>query len=340
METAYAWPGYLDERRWKRLSRAGFAGPAKDSSELPSDDGSEVLPRRPTGAGANEIVYRESLFERFHGFLTYGSPLAKFSAIRPALVPISRQRAFRPDTPWINIYDPIDPVSGRLFAFARQPVQVCPHPTDLGYAAGWLLLLAHLNYFTRREGHTDAATCTGAFPAGHSALRGARPGCPAKAETARFGWRSGDWFGDKTGTRWTRTFIAFGSWIIAAAVLACLGAIILPLLVKAALAAIGAIWSHASPPTVEMARPQAGSTFLGSVVDWVGAEIASVADWIKREGHDFHSRVGLLIAFAALFTLLAGMVSRIPIFFARDRDDIISRKPWQANPSTGAATHR
>ena len=80
METAYAWPGYLDERRWKRLCRAGFAGPTKDNSELPSSDGSEILPRRPSWAQKNEIVYRECLFGRFHGFLTYGSPLAKFAA--------------------------------------------------------------------------------------------------------------------------------------------------------------------------------------------------------------------------------------------------------------------
>ena len=115
IETAYAWPGYLDERRCKRLCRAAFAGPAKDNSELPSSDGSKILPRRPSWAQKNEIVYRECLFGRFHGFLTYGSPLAKFAAIWPALVPISRQPAFQSKALWLNIYDPIDPVSGRLF---------------------------------------------------------------------------------------------------------------------------------------------------------------------------------------------------------------------------------
>ena len=70
IETAYAWPGYLDERRCKRLCRAAFAGPAKDNSELPSSDGSKILPRRPSWAQKNEIVYRECLFGRFHGFLS------------------------------------------------------------------------------------------------------------------------------------------------------------------------------------------------------------------------------------------------------------------------------
>jgi hypothetical protein len=256
METAYAWPGYLDERRWKRLCRAGFAGPARGDRELPRAENSRTLPPRPSWASDRDIVFRDIIFERFRGFLTFGSPLAKFAAIWPALVPKSRERAFRPKTPWLNLYDPIDPVSGRLFAFNGQSDEECPHATDLGYAAGWILLLAHLNYFTRREGHVDAATatvhwlltdCTGEFRAGRSSIPGVDRNCPSRINSPRFGWNSGDWFEENSIVRRTRRVIAYGSWVIALAALACLGAIILPLLLEASSAAIRAIWSHAFP---------------------------------------------------------------------------------------------
>ena len=189
--------------------------------------------------------------------------------------------------------------------------------------------------FHSAPGHVDAATatvhwlltdCTGAFPARRGAVPGARPGCPAAVELPRFGWRSGDWFDDNSTTRWIRTIIAYGSWILAAAVLACLGAIILPLLLAAPSAAMGEIWSHAFPTAVEKTSSEASVTWFGSAVHWIGAEI-----W-----NDFRGRMGLLVAFAGLLTLLAGIIARIPIFFARDEDDISRQKPGQVRTPSAA----
>ena len=114
--------------------------------------------------------------------------------------------------------------------------------------------------------------------------------------------------------------------MLAAAVLACLGAIILPLLLTASSAAMGEIWSCAFPTAVEKTSSEASVTWFGSAVHWIGAEI-----W-----NDFRGRMGLLVAFAGLLTLLAGIIARIPIFFARDEDDISRQKPGQVRTPSAA----
>jgi hypothetical protein len=109
METAYAWPGYLEKDRWDQLlpERPRGAGTA----DLIPPQG-RVMPRRPVWAADDDIAYRRRIFARFRGSLTYGSPLEKFAALWPALVPISREPVFSPWIPWLNIHDPTDPVSG------------------------------------------------------------------------------------------------------------------------------------------------------------------------------------------------------------------------------------
>jgi hypothetical protein len=125
METAYAWPGYLDATRWDILKDVGLAGPGRVGMIIPT---SRIMPRRPGWAAANEIVYRSRVFERFSGLLTYGCPLEKFAGLWPALVPISREKAFKAEIPWINLYDPLDPISGRMKSFTSQPSVCCPRP--------------------------------------------------------------------------------------------------------------------------------------------------------------------------------------------------------------------
>lgn len=144
METPYAWPGYFDEATWLDFRNAGFGGPGN----IPADATGDTMPRRPVWAPADEVAYRARIFSRFRGLLTLGSPLEKFAAIWPARVPIARIPAFRGNTVWINVFDPLDPVSGVLLAYAGHPTAVCPAPTNVGYAAYPLLLLAHLRYVT------------------------------------------------------------------------------------------------------------------------------------------------------------------------------------------------
>ena len=157
MEPAHAWPGYFEEEQWQTLSQAGLAGPARPGFNMPP--AGQVVPRRPVwldGPYADDVAYRSRIFEKFRGILTFGSPLEKFAAIWPAQVAMSSEPVFQPTTRWINVYDPIDPVSGVLEAYAdrlnRLPPSympaVCPVPENVGYAACPVLLLAHIRYFT------------------------------------------------------------------------------------------------------------------------------------------------------------------------------------------------
>jgi hypothetical protein len=98
------------------------------------------------------VAYRSRIFSRFRGFLTLGSPLAKFAAIWPARVPIANVPAFRLNTEWLNVYDPLDPVSGSLKEFRGRNSTCCPSPVPIGYCADWKLLLSHLRYLTCRPG--------------------------------------------------------------------------------------------------------------------------------------------------------------------------------------------
>jgi hypothetical protein len=143
METPFAWPGYFNETAWRELCACGFGGPGN----VPPGNEAETMPRRPVWAARDEVAYRARIFERFRGLLTLGSPLGKFAAIWPARVPISRIPAFRENTVWLNVFDPLDPVSGVMEAYRGHPATVCPTPKDIGYAASSILLLAHLRYF-------------------------------------------------------------------------------------------------------------------------------------------------------------------------------------------------
>jgi hypothetical protein len=146
METAYAWPGYFDEKRWTEASTNRLAGPARASWPIPDE---ETMPRRPVWAPRTDIAYRSKIFRNFHGFLTFGCPLEKFATIWPAKVPISKEPAFRSGVTWLNVFDPIDPVSGVLRAFEGN-TSCCPQPINIGYAAGDILLLSHVQYLDKK----------------------------------------------------------------------------------------------------------------------------------------------------------------------------------------------
>src|SRR5262245_11378326 len=131
METAFCWPGYFNEDRWARLrsmNLVGTAVPTWSHSPLNKD----TMPRRPVWVPNTEVAYRSRIFQRFHGLLTFGSPLEKFATLWPARVPITKEPAFRPGTLWFNVYDPIDPISGVLRAFGGGPATCCPQPQNIG----------------------------------------------------------------------------------------------------------------------------------------------------------------------------------------------------------------
>lgn len=101
METSYAWPGYFDEDTWVKLRARRFAGSPRDDWIIPPGD---CLPRRPAWIDANEVAYRSAIFQKFHGFLSFGSPLEKFATLWPGRVPISTEPAFREGVKWLNVY--------------------------------------------------------------------------------------------------------------------------------------------------------------------------------------------------------------------------------------------
>ncbi len=142
MEPAFGWTGYLDERRWLRLVAQGMAGVA--TTEPANMDAS--VPARALWAKSRAFVKRPMVFGKFHGLLTYGNPMEKFAAIWPASVPVCREAAFKPNTVWLNAYDPLDAVSGVMRSWPTADPAYCPRPQTVGYAAGSVLLWGHLKY--------------------------------------------------------------------------------------------------------------------------------------------------------------------------------------------------
>jgi hypothetical protein len=174
-ETAHCLPNYLDERRWRRLVRLGMAGPGEEGRDWPKrepDQGKvpplhNMEPGRLVWLNDADVIHRDRLFANLRGFLTYGSPLDKFAALWPALVPLNKvQAVFPPEFEWINVYDPTDPVGGRLDGFEPVPTSepavagqdLRPlRVTNLGYRASPWLLVSHVRYL--RPGRGGRAGC-------------------------------------------------------------------------------------------------------------------------------------------------------------------------------------
>ena len=154
-EPAYAFPAYLDEERWQKLKADGMGGAANPAHFIPPPAGEAVSPQRPGWLKNDVVAFRAKIFKNFHGVLTYGCPLGKFSAIWPALIPFCAEPAFQKGTVWINAFDPLDPVSGPLKALdfkypasVKPRLECCPPRSNLGYASSDVLLLAHVKYLT------------------------------------------------------------------------------------------------------------------------------------------------------------------------------------------------
>jgi hypothetical protein len=174
MVSGRVWPNYLDDGRLNRLCRQGLAGRPNSSdmptlAELTADTG--FLPSVPVARTERDVViHRSELFSRFRGFLSYGSPLDKFAAIWPPLVPINREAAVFPrDAEWINVWDPTDPVGASLDAFDAMEVLgkgVLPGiagcqplvPVNIPCRASPLLLLSHICYLCGPFGGKRALT--------------------------------------------------------------------------------------------------------------------------------------------------------------------------------------
>jgi len=161
MEPGEMMANYLGKKRWAVLKTRNLAGDRGDpllqgvgyfdSKDPSADNGlTPPIPARPVWLGPNDVVFRHLFLQNFKGLLTYGSPLEKFAAIWPARVPVNRsEKHFPKGSEWINIYDPVDPVSGVLRAFkpgSEITEEHVPPARNIGFAAHWGLLYAHLRY--------------------------------------------------------------------------------------------------------------------------------------------------------------------------------------------------
>jgi hypothetical protein len=156
-ETELALPNYLSEAEWNALpaqfkTRAPFEPPGPP----PSTD--RMMPRRPAWLAGKEGISRPRLFERFAGMVTYGSPLDKFAALWPRVVPLNRQAAVFPESSeWVNLHDPTDPVAARLDAFAppqnsagAEPGRIALVPQNFASRSSLVFGLSHIRYFCPR----------------------------------------------------------------------------------------------------------------------------------------------------------------------------------------------
>lgn len=136
---------YLSQEDWERacinkLNKASSneGGSRESISPLVSDSSSW----RESGSA----IDRKNLFSKLKGFVTYGSPLKKYSILWPWLVrKNSDPHVFRQDFEWINIYDPLDPVASRTEFFSKEIAPI--EPQEFAYSTGGWHLDCHLKYF-------------------------------------------------------------------------------------------------------------------------------------------------------------------------------------------------
>lgn len=221
MEYGQALANYLNRDEWRDLVARGWAGPGRSGKDWFKDPPGAMSPTRPVWLGNRDVVYRDKIFERFEGILTYGSPLGKFAALWPVRVPVNKvEMCFRDGTEWINVFDPRDPVSGALKAFDKDRLanlgitpRHCPPMRTIGYASSPVLLVSHIRYLTRRDDagpqlcDSVAEWLIGGRRFAHPPLNGER------------------WFEAGSPTYWSRLYATFGQWLLTGFALAVLGTV-------------------------------------------------------------------------------------------------------------------
>jgi len=159
-ETEWNLPNYLDPAQADRIK----AGSLKDDlwlSDTPAGDTPNLnimMPRRPVWLKPTERIAGRGLFKSFKGMITYGSPLDKFAALWPRIVPVNKDRtAFAEDADWVNLSDATDPVGAQIEAFAagwHEQTAQDRSPFNLRVRASPFFLLSHIRYFAppRKKG--------------------------------------------------------------------------------------------------------------------------------------------------------------------------------------------
>lgn len=155
METAQSLPNYLTKDLWNRCIDKSLIRKAQtDNEKLTKQEKETMQPSFPSWRDKECILDRKELFKNLRGLLTYGSPLSKFAALWPAIVPLNQdERVFHEDFQWLNVYDPTDPVAGGTQPFQSQrkldkSTNNAAEPLDIPYKANLFHLLSHVEYLT------------------------------------------------------------------------------------------------------------------------------------------------------------------------------------------------
>jgi len=142
MELDTTLPNYLTEREWLALPAAFKVAAREPAPPL-------QMPRRPPWLGPHDAICRARVLGGLRGFLTIGSPLDKFAAMWPVIVPVNREPLGR-DVAWYNVADRQDLVAGRIDLFPL------PEPssgrggfrlTNLEWTDQWWPFTAHTSYW-------------------------------------------------------------------------------------------------------------------------------------------------------------------------------------------------
>lgn len=157
-ETELALPNYLSKEEWDAVPAwLRTSTPFTPAGRQGRTD--KMMPRRPPWLAPTDGIDRHALFRRFAGFVTYGSPLDKFAALWPRVVPLNLQTAVFPaGCEWVNLYDPTDPIAAWLHAFDKPlnpadsvlPGKALLEPKSFPARASLLFGLSHIRYFTPR----------------------------------------------------------------------------------------------------------------------------------------------------------------------------------------------
>lgn len=329
MENACAMPNYLSHKQFSQLAQplpkqvnSELAGAARPDDVVTTG---KMLPARPLWLKANDVVYRDRLFERFRGLLTYGSPLDKFAAIWPARVPINVEEPglpkglvdadsdrARPAAEWINVYDPTDPVSAKLDAFHPTVAEnVLFAPTNYAYAAHWALLLSHLHYLDGKKGQRDRlADCL---------MEWVLSGNSFQPVTGNSGSR---WLNQHGSVRRFRHVSAWIMWLAAYLLLTFLGALSLPLWKSLLIEGGGVVATKIHQIWDEFFTYR--ETFDLHVFDGITSTVAgllgAVGNWIYDHGGGlvWESIVcigsSIALAFAAVFGPEDGLITGMSLY--------------------------
>lgn len=145
MELETTLPNFLTEREWLALP-AAFKIAAREPAP-PAQ-----MPRRPPWLEPRDAICRTRVLSGLRGVLTVGSPLDKFAAMWPVIVPVNLA-PLGAETPWVNVADRQDIVAGRIDLFPLpEPGHGGLRLTNIEWTDQWWPFTAHTSYWKAGRG--------------------------------------------------------------------------------------------------------------------------------------------------------------------------------------------